>query len=67
MLAAMNGHTATVTQLLAHGADIEAKEDWSSRTSLSWAAQYGHEAVVTQLLEKGATIDKKDALWPNAA
>ncbi|KAH8745283.1 ankyrin repeat-containing domain protein, partial [Diaporthe sp. PMI_573] len=40
--------------------DINAKDNNSDRTLLSWAAGSGHEAVVQQLLAKGADVEAKD-------
>ena len=56
--AAQGGHEAIVQQLLARGADIEAKDRFG-QTPLSFAAQGGHEAVVQQLLAQGADIEAK--------
>lgn len=50
--AALVGHAAAVTALLAAGADIEARDDLGS-TPLHVAAR-GHAAVVTALLDAGA-------------
>ena len=46
-------------QLLAQGADTEAKDEFG-HTPLLNAALGGHEAVVQQLLAQGADIDAKD-------
>ncbi|KAH8758015.1 ankyrin repeat protein, partial [Diaporthe sp. PMI_573] len=40
--------------------DINAKDNNSDRTPLSWAAGSGHEAIVQQLLAKGADVEAKD-------
>ncbi|KAK3937769.1 ankyrin repeat protein [Diplogelasinospora grovesii] len=57
-LASHFGHEAVVQQLLAKGADIDAKDN-DSRTPLLYAAQSGHEAVVQRLLAKGADVNVK--------
>ena len=42
MTAARTGVPAAVKTLLAHGADINAKESWRGQTALMWAAAEGH-------------------------
>ena len=55
MLAAQNGHTATVDLLLIRGAAIEAK-DGDGWTALIWAAARGNTATVRLLLDRGASF-----------
>lgn len=47
--------------LLEKGANIEARTDFYSQTSLMLAAQGGHYAVVRLLLKEGAAINARDA------
>jgi ankyrin repeat protein len=49
-----------VQQLLAKGANVEAKDKIYGRTPLLQAARTGNEAVVQQLLAKGADVEAKD-------
>ena len=42
MTAARTGIPAAVKTLLAHGADVNAKESWRGQTALMWAAAEGH-------------------------
>lgn len=57
ILAAENGYLQIVQLLLAHGADIHAK-NIRGETPLSAAAREKHPAVVDFLLEKGASPRK---------
>ena len=50
MLAAQNGHTATVDLLLIRGAAIEAK-DGDGWTALIWAAARGNTETVVPVLQ----------------
>ncbi|OQR95454.1 hypothetical protein THRCLA_07858 [Thraustotheca clavata] len=49
--AALNGHTAVVTLLLAEGAATDLTEEYFGRTPLHCAADYGHDEVVRLLLK----------------
>jgi ankyrin repeat protein len=50
--------------LLAHGADVNAKESWRGQTALMWAAAEGHAEAVQLLLEAGAQINaRSNAGW----
>lgn len=60
MVAAYLGHAALITQLLAQGVDIEAKDAIYGRTPIIWASGNGHETVVKLLLDKGADFEAKD-------
>ena len=42
MTAARTGVPAAVKALLAHGADVNAKESWRGQSALMWAAAEGH-------------------------
>jgi ankyrin repeat protein len=53
--AALTGHEAVVTLLLAKGAELETK-DSNGRVPLSWAIKSEHDAVMTLLLEQGAKM-----------
>ena len=56
MLAAFEGHTATVQVLLANGVQVNAK-DKDGATALMLAASRGHTNVVAALLAKGADVN----------
>lgn len=57
--AARNGFIDKIQELLDHGADINAKDDYGF-TALTKAAWHGYTEVVKLLLEKGADINAKD-------
>lgn len=61
MVASFFGHRASTKLLLDGAVDIEAKDSWYGRTSLSWAAVNGHATIVRLLLEKGADTESKGA------
>ena len=64
MTAARTGIPAAVTTLLAHGADVNAKESWRGQTALMWAAAEGHADTIQVLLEAGAQINaRSNAGW----
>ena len=60
MIAAKNGHTKLVKDLLIEGADVLATDD-NQLTALHYAAQQGHLPVVTILLDSGSNIEGKTA------
>jgi hypothetical protein len=56
--AAYNNSLEAVKVLLAHGADVNARDDYSN-TALHYAASYGHDALAQALLGAGADINAK--------
>ena len=61
--AATNGHTETVTALLAQGADVNAQDKYGA-TALILAAQNGYAETVETLSAKGADASvKNNAGW----
>ncbi|CAB1108018.1 unnamed protein product [Ectocarpus sp. CCAP 1310/34] len=58
MVAAEQGHVATVKVLLAAGADVDVREVDYSCSALSLAAQYGRIGVVKALLEHGVDANE---------
>jgi ankyrin repeat protein len=64
MTAARTGIPAAVATLLAHGAEVNAKEAWRGQTALMWAAAEGHADAIQVLLEAGAQINaRSNAGW----
>ncbi len=59
--AAKKGQNGVVEQLLAAGADINAKDD-SGETALHCAARAGHSKIVRVLIAKGADVNAKDVM-----
>jgi ankyrin repeat protein len=59
MEAAGEGHTHIVQALLAHGADVNAKNKFGC-TALMMAAVEGHADIVQALLSQGADVNAKD-------
>ena len=56
--AAKNGDIKNVRELLANGADVDAK-DKDGETALHWAACSGKVDIATFLIENGADVDAK--------
>lgn len=56
MTAARGGNVAAVKALLAHGADVNAREKWKGQTALMWAAAENHAVVVQALIDAGADL-----------
>jgi ankyrin repeat protein len=56
MTAARTGNVETVTSLLAHGADVNAKESPRGQTALMWAVAGKHPEVARMLIDHGADI-----------
>lgn len=66
MLAAIYQSTRYARLLLAHGADLQAR-DHTGSTALFWAAERGHPQMVIFLLQKGLdpnTTQRLDGLTP---
>ena len=56
MIAARQGNLAAARSLLAHGADVNAKESAQGQTALMWAVAQHRPRVVRILLETGADL-----------
>ena len=59
MTAARTGVADAVRTLLAHGADVNAKESWRGQSALMWAAAEGHAEAIQVLLEAGAQVNAR--------
>lgn len=67
MTCASTGAVDAVSELLANGADVNAKENKYDQTALMWAAAERHPEVVKLLVEKGANIGATSKLIPEPA
>ncbi len=56
MTAARTGRVDAVRLLLAHGANVDAREAMRGQTALMWAAAEGHGDVIRALVEAGADM-----------
>ena len=59
MMAAANGHTAIVRDLIQKGAEVGARND-RGNVALIDAARFGHTETVRLLLDYGAEINARD-------
>ena len=59
MTASRSGNVTVVKQLLAKGADVNAREHEYNQTALMWAVAQKHAAVVEALLESHAEVDAR--------
>ena len=62
MTAARTGSVDAVAELLAHGAIIDAREEWRGQTALMWAASQGHADVVDLLISNGADVNAQSGI-----
>lgn len=60
-MAAANGNTATVQQLLDDGVPVDACEKRTGWTALHWAASTGETECAALLLERGADVNAPDS------
>jgi ankyrin repeat protein len=61
MTAARSGSAAVIEALLAHGAEIEARDHWYGETALIRAAVEDHAAAIRVLAAHGADVDARSA------
>jgi ankyrin repeat protein len=59
---ARSGAMAAAKVLIAHGATVDAQEQWRGQTPLMWAAAEGHAPMVALLLEAGANPNVRSAV-----
>ncbi len=57
MLAARAGALDVAKQLVAHGANVNAKEAWRGQTALMWAADANQAEIAQLLISKGADVN----------
>jgi uncharacterized protein len=61
MVAARTGNVAIVNSLLAHGANVNAKESAHAQTALMWAVAEKHPEAAKLLIEHGADVHAHSA------
>jgi ankyrin repeat protein len=61
MTAARSGHIDAAKMLLAHGAAVDAREQWRGQTALMWAAAEGHPDMIRALAAHGADVNGRSA------
>jgi ankyrin repeat protein len=61
MLAARTGFVEVAKQLVAHGADVNAVEQWRGQTALMWAAEQRFAEFTQYLIEQGADVHTRAA------
>jgi ankyrin repeat protein len=59
MRCARTGNVSAVNLLLAHGADVNGKENKKGQTALMWALEERHLEVARELIEHGADVRAK--------
>jgi ankyrin repeat protein len=57
---------AAAEKLIAHDADVNARETWREQTALMWAAAQSQSGMVELLVKHGADVDARSAVnqWP---
>src|SRR5206468_10336441 len=63
MTAARTGNPEAVKALIAHGANVNAKENWQDQTALMFAAAENNAAAVKALVEAGADMNLHSKVW----
>src|SRR5207244_9164737 len=63
MNCARAGDVRAVKALLAHGADVNAKEPSHDQTALMWAAAERHPQVVEALIASGADVQARSRIY----
>jgi uncharacterized protein len=61
MLASRAGSVAVAKLLLAHGANVNAREAWREQTALMWAAEGAYAELTQLLIEHGADVRARAA------
>jgi len=62
MTASRSGHVDAVKMLIAHGAVVDARENWRGQTALMWAAAEGHPDVIRELAAHGADVNARSTI-----
>jgi uncharacterized protein len=59
MLVARNGNVEAAKLLIAHHANVNAREKWRQQTALMWAAAQAQPAMVRYLISRGAEVNAR--------
>lgn len=62
MTVARTGNVEAAKILLAHGAAVDAKEQWHGETALMWAVVEGHPEMARELIAHGADVNARSML-----
>ncbi len=62
MTAARAGHVDAAKVLIAHGAIVDAREEWRGQTALMWAAAEGHPDMIRELAAHGADVNARSSI-----
>src|SRR5207247_5346511 len=62
MTAARTGSVPALKVLMAHGANVNAREGWMGETPLIWAASENNASAVQALVNAGAEIDARSTV-----
>ncbi len=62
MTAAHTGNVEAAKVLLAHGAAVDAREQWRGQTALMWAVSERHPEMVKELIGHGADVNARSAI-----
>ncbi len=63
MTVARTGNVEAAKVLLAHGADVNAKEQWRQQTPLMWAVAESHPEMAQELIAHGADVNARQVEW----
>jgi ankyrin repeat protein len=63
MTVARTGSVEAAKVLLAHGADVNSKEQWRQQTPLMWAVAESHPEVAQELIAHGADVNARQVTW----
>jgi ankyrin repeat protein len=63
MTVARTGNVDAAKVLLAHGADVNSKEQWRQQTPLMWAVAESHPEMAQELIAHGADVNTRQVTW----
>ena len=63
MTVARTGNVEAAKVLLAHGADVNSKEQWRQQTPLMWAVAESHPEMAQELIAHGADVNARQVTW----